>query len=165
MVDEVVGRRSWVVRRGSWVMGGRRSSVVDEVVSGWSSVVGRGSWVVGRGTWVVGRGRWSSMVDEVVGRRWSVVRCGWWVVGCRRSSVVDEVRRLSVVGRRSTDVGRGSWLVARVGGGWSWVVVVVGRGLTRENQPRYPRFFRLFLTVFALGRAGQHLATRGARSS
>ena len=141
----------WVVGRGSSVVGrgvvGRRSwAVVGRQSSTRSSVVGcrpasRWSWVLGRGSWVVGRGRgcWSWVVEAEAaksaegaeGRGSWVVGRGSWVVGRGRLSVVgrDEVvgRWLSVVGRgsstRSSVVGRGSC------GSWSWVVVVVGRGL------------------------------------
>jgi len=57
-----IGRWSLVVGRAPWVVGGRRSSVVDEVVGRRSSVVGRESLVVGRGSWAV-VGRRSLMSD------------------------------------------------------------------------------------------------------
>jgi len=121
-----------VVGSGSWVVSGRRSLVVDEVVGRRLSVVGHGSWVVGRGSWswVVGRGSWVAGGSKVVGRvgcRWSlVVGRGSWVVGraWAESSPGSWLWVMGcgswVVGRRSWVVGHGSWVV--VVGRWTWVV-------------------------------------------
>ena len=124
----VVGRRSWVVGRGSahvpfhdfnqtttTTTHYSRPTTHDHdprlmTYGSWASAVGRqlGRLVVHRGSWVVGRGSWSWS--------WDVGRASWsrswsWVAG---------------------RVGCGSWVVAAVLVVWSWSWVVgtwfVGRG-------------------------------------